>query len=50
MDNIAVHRYDDPKVGWAGYIEPEDGSWILFIGFDGKPVFFGEREANGAVK
>ena len=35
MQNIHVKRYEHPEnVGWAGTIEPEDGSWILFIPLD----------------
>ena len=47
---LHVTRYDDPQaVGWAGYIEPDDKSWIAFISLDGRPVFFLEREPSGAV-
>ncbi len=36
MQNIHVKRYSHPsKVGYAGSIEPEDRSWILFIPDDG---------------
>jgi hypothetical protein len=45
MQNIKVTRYPDPKaLGWAGYIEPEDLSWIAFIGLNGRPVFFLNRD------
>lgn len=38
MQNIHVSRYRNPdQVGWAGTIEPEDRSWILFIPADRKP-------------
>lgn len=50
MQNIEVTRYSNPKaVGWAGYIEPEDGSWIAFVGLDGQPVFFLHRDEHGGV-
>lgn len=50
MQRIKVTRYTDPAaVGWAGYIEPEDESWIAFIGLDGVPVVFLSRSATGAV-
>ncbi len=51
MQNIIVTRYPSPKAtGWAGYIEPADKGWIAFIGLDGKPVFFLNRDpATGAV-
>ncbi len=45
MMNIQVSRYPDPKAtGWAGYIQPEDRSWIAFIGLDGRPIFFLNRD------
>lgn len=51
MQNITVTRYADPKaVGWAGYLEPADGSWIAFIGRDGRPTLFLHRDLEtGAV-
>lgn len=51
MQSIRVHRYPDPKaIGWAGYIEPEDRAWIAFVGLDGVPRFFLQRDpASGAV-
>lgn len=42
--NIKVSRYPNPKgIGWAGYIFPEDHSWIAFIDLTGKPYFFLHR-------
>lgn len=51
MQNIIVKRYANPKsVGWAGWIEPDDHSWIAFIGLDGIPRFFLDRDpVTGAV-
>lgn len=51
MQNIQITRYSRPKAhGWAGYIEPEDRSWIAFVGLDGVPRFFLHRDAiSGAV-
>lgn len=51
MQNINVTRYANPKAtGWAGYIEPADLSWIAFIGLDGRPVFFLNRDpVTGAI-
>jgi hypothetical protein len=51
MQNIKVNRYANPRrVGWAGNIEPEDRSWIAFIGLDGRPLFFLNRDpATGAI-
>jgi hypothetical protein len=51
VKNIKVTRYSNPKAhGWAGYIEPEDASWIAFIGLDGAPRFFLHRHQDtGAI-
>lgn len=52
MSNIKIGRYDHESVTseWSGWIEPEDGSWIIFTDADGKPaLYFPERESNGAV-
>jgi hypothetical protein len=51
MQNISVTRHPNPKdVGWAGYIQPEDRSWIAFIGRDGRPMFFLNRDPEtGAI-
>jgi hypothetical protein len=58
MPKITVGRYSAqggtksaPPIGaeWRGWIEPEDKSWILWIRADGTPVFYGQREADGAV-
>jgi hypothetical protein len=51
VQNIKVTRYTHPKAtGWAGYIEPEDGSWIAFVGLDGVPRFFLNRDPQtGAI-
>lgn len=45
MQNIAVRRYANPEeLGWAGWIEPKDLSWIVFIRADGSPVIFMHRD------
>jgi hypothetical protein len=51
MQNVHVKRYANPQqVGWAGYLEPEDRSWIAFIDLEGRPVFFLDRDPKtGAV-
>ena len=50
VGNITVGRYDTPAdVGWQGWIEPEDKSWILFVANDGHPVAFLNRAPDGAV-
>lgn len=35
MQNIHVKRYSSQQAGYAGTVEPEDRSWILFIDLDG---------------
>lgn len=52
MCNITVGRYEDPAaVGFTGWLEPEDRTWIAFVGSDGQPVFFLDRDpVTGAVK
>ena len=41
MGNVKVTRYDKAaEVGWQGYVEPEDRSWIVFVHQDGHPVAF----------
>jgi hypothetical protein len=52
MDNVKVGRYDHPdSVGWLGWIEPEDKSWIMFIGLDHRPVVYLDHDPEtGAVR
>ncbi len=52
MQNIHVNRYKSPdKVGWAGTIEPEDRSWILFIREGpGEPGLFLHRTMSDEEK
>lgn len=58
MPKIKIGRYETtggtaaaPPVGaeWAGWIEPEDKIWILFIRQDGRPSFFSKRDKDGGV-
>ena len=45
MQNITVHRYSQPQaVGYAGWLEPADKSWIAFIDLKGQPTFFLDRD------
>ena len=45
MQNITVHRYPQPQaVGYAGWLEPTDRSWIAFIDLKGQPTFFLDRD------
>lgn len=52
MSTITIGRYDHESItqDYAGYIEPADRSWIIYLDADGKPsVYYPERENNGAV-
>lgn len=52
MSNIKIGRYDHPSitVDYAGWIEPDDKSWIIFLGADGKPaVYYDQRDEHGGV-
>jgi hypothetical protein len=46
MQNINVRRYSNPHAvgGWAGWIEPDDKSWIAFIDIEGRAKFYLERD------
>ena len=48
MQNIHVKRYKTPNGSWDGWIEPADGSWILFIATEGSPSLYErvERETE----
>ena len=52
MGNITVGRYDDPaSVGYVGWLEPEDRTWIMFVKADGTPQVFLDRDpVTGAVR
>ena len=52
MGNITVGRYADPEsVGWNGWLEPSDKSWIMFVDRDNHPVVFLDRDpVTGAVR
>ena len=51
MQNIIVGRYEYPEfTGWAGWIEPEDKSWIVFVKNDHSVEVYLERDPEtGAV-
>ena len=51
MQNIRVNRYEYPEmIGWQGWIEPDDLSWILFIDLKGRVHMYDERNSKtGAV-
>jgi len=52
MKDIHVGRYDNPAdIGWQGWIEPDDRTWIMFVADDGTPVVFLDRDPEtGAVR
>lgn len=52
MGNVTVGRYDHPsQVGYQGWIEPQDMTWVAFVGNDGAPVVFLDRDpVTGAVQ
>jgi hypothetical protein len=51
VGNITVGRYDHPgSTGYQGWIEPDDKTWIMYVGNDGQPVAFLNRDPEaGAV-
>jgi hypothetical protein len=51
LEDIKVGRYRDPQaVGFMGWIEPDDRSWVVFIDLLGRPVLFADRDpATGRV-
>jgi len=51
VGNITVGRYSNPEsVGWAGWIEPEDMSWIVFVDLEHNPKIYLDRDSEtGAV-
>jgi len=51
MQNIIVGRYAYPEfTGWAGWIEPEDHSWIVFVRSDHSvEVYLNRDPVTGAV-
>jgi hypothetical protein len=49
VNNITIGRYSSDDHGYAGWIEPSDRSWIVFVGVDGHAEFYGDRDQDGAV-
>ncbi len=49
--DIHVGRCSNPQdVGYGGWIEPDDRSWIMFVDVEQKPVMFLNRDpGTGAV-
>ncbi len=49
MNDIEIHEYKG-ETGYRGYVQPLDKSWILFIGNDGTPEFYPDRDPEtGAI-
>lgn len=51
MEDIKIGRYSNPDdLGYTGYIEPVDRSWVIFLDATGTPsVYWPERDEEGAV-
>ena len=52
MSNITIGRYGHESItkDYAGWIEPADQSWIIFLDADGRPsVYYAERDSSGGV-
>jgi hypothetical protein len=42
---IKVGRYNQPQaVGWLGWIEDRETTWIAFVDLEGRPKFFLNRD------
>lgn len=52
VGNITVGRYASPdSTRYAGWIEPDDRTWIAFVRNDGTPVVFLDRDpVTGTVR
>lgn len=46
MENVKVKRYQDPdSVRYVGWVEPDDGKWILFVPRNGgEPELYTRRD------
>lgn len=53
MPNIKVGRYENPEalaLGWLGWLEPSDKSWIVFVDEQHRPHVYLHRDTvTGAV-
>ena len=51
MGTIKVGRYEHPdSVGYAGWVEPEDRSWIVFVKNDHSVEVYLDRDpSTGAI-
>ena len=52
MSNLTIGRYDDESItkDWAGWIEPGDKAWIIYLDADGNPaLYYPQRDTTGAV-
>lgn len=62
MQDIKIGRYDPEStygigadgehlpIGFSGWVEDHDETWIIFLGEDGKPaLYWSERDEKGGV-
>lgn len=51
MKTAKFYAYSNPQdVGYIGWIEPDDKSWIMFVGIEGEFHFYGKRDKDGGVE
>ncbi len=52
MSNLTIGRYDHESItkDFAGYIEPADKSWIIYLDAQGRPaLYWPKRDSDGGV-
>ncbi len=51
IDRLKIGRYSNPEnIGYSGYLQPKDLSWIIYFGLDGRPThYYPERDKDGGV-
>lgn len=50
MPNLTIGRYTHPEThGWAGWIEPDNRDWIVFVGANGTVEAYLDRDEQGAI-
>lgn len=46
--SLRIHHYRHPHAaGWRGYLQPRDGSWLLYVDLDGCCRMFIARGPSG---
>lgn len=43
MDDVKFEAYEQPAAGWAGCVSAKDGSWIVWVGTDGRASLYDTR-------